>query len=224
MSAAFARLVGVDPGSLVGTTHPFPWCSADGAHACGDRIKLLAGRQARELGIESLSWRLSPHCGECLRKRCGREAVDRAFEGELRDAMCFAVCDEATMRKIREAFSADAATPRRELEAALRRIALEVERLGISVVLPVRPQAADCAELRLLSPREFEVLRPLMEGRRVASIARMLSISPHTVRGHLQSIYGKLGVRSQEELIERLRRELPTPRLPELPEAGELDD
>ena len=127
------------------------------------------------------------------------------------------------MQKIREGFSSEAAAPRRDLEAALRRIALEVERLGISVVLPVRAQAADAAALRLLSPRELEVLRPLMEGRRVASIARMLSISPHTVRGHLQSIYGKLGVRSQEELIQKLRRELSAPHLPEMPQAGELD-
>ena len=220
---AFAKLVGVDTGSLVGTTHPFPWCKADAAHVCRDRIELLAGTEARKLGIESLSWRLSRHCGECLRDRYGAESVERAFENELRDAMCFAVCDEATMQKIREGFSSDAATPRRDLEAALRRIALEVERLGISVVLPVRPQAADAAALRLLSPRELEVLRPLMEGRRVASIARMLSISPHTVRGHLQSIYGKLGVRSQEELIQKLRRELSAPHLPEMPQAGELE-
>jgi DNA-binding CsgD family transcriptional regulator len=95
----------------------------------------------------------------------------------------------------------------------LRRIALEVERLGFSLALPAQPQASDYEDLRLLSPREFEVLQPLMEGRRVAGIARLLSISPHTVRGHLQSIYGKLGVRSQEELIEKLRSELGDPRL-----------
>ena len=134
--------------------------------------------------------------------------------------MCFAVCDAAMTEKIREALSPDVATPRRELEAALRRIALEVERLGLSVMLPVRPQGAAYEDLRLLSPRELEVLHPFMEGRRVASIARLLSISPHTVRNHLQSIYGKLGVRSQSELIEKLRQDLPAPNLPEMSQQG----
>jgi DNA-binding CsgD family transcriptional regulator len=217
-SAAFGELVGVDPSSLIGSKHPFPWCNPDGSHQCRDRIQLLAGCKARELGIESLSWRLSRHCGDCLRAALGPEKTERAFRNELRDAMCFAVCDAAMMGKIREVLSPDVATPRRELEAALRRIALEVERLGLSVMLPVRPHGATYEDLRLLSPRELEVLHPFMEGRRVASIARMLSISPHTVRNHLQSIFGKLGVRSQEELIEKLRKKILTPRLPEMPE------
>jgi DNA-binding CsgD family transcriptional regulator len=217
-SAAFAKLVGVDPGSLIGSIHPFPWCEPNGSHQCRGRIRLLAGREARELGIESLSWSLSRQCGKCLRDRLGPETTERAFQNELRDAMCFAVCDAAMMEKIRAVLSPDVATPRRELEAALQRIALEVERLGLSVTLPVRPQGAAYEDLRLLSARELEVLRPFMEGRRVASIARLLSISPHTVRNHLNSIYGKLGVRSQTELIEKLRQETPAPQLPEMPQ------
>ncbi len=128
--------------------------------------------------------------------------------------MCFAVCDDAMMEKIRAMLPPDAATPRRALETALRRIALEVERLGLSVTLPVRPQGAAYEDLRLLTPRELEVLHPFMEGRRVTSIARLLSISPHTVRNHLQSIYRKLEVGSQAELIEKLRREIPEPQPP----------
>jgi DNA-binding NarL/FixJ family response regulator len=134
--------------------------------------------------------------------------------------MCFAVCDEAMMERIRAMLSPDVATPRRELEAALRRIALEVERLGLSVMLPARPQGKAYEELRGLTPREWEVLHPFMEGRRVPSIARMLSISPHTVRNHLQSIYGKLGVGSQEELIEKLWQDFPAPKPPEMPQQG----
>lgn len=223
VSGAFAKLVGVDPGSLIGSTHPFPWCNPNGSHQCRDRIQLLAGREARELGIESLSWSLSRHCGGCLRERLGSETMERAFQQELRDAMCFAVCDGAMMEKIREVLSPGVVTPRRELEASLRRIALEVERLGLSVTLPVRAEGGTYEDLRLLSPRELEVLHPFMEGRRVASIARLLNISPHTVRNHLQSIYGKLGVRSQSELIEKLRREPPAPELPEMPQRGGRD-
>ena len=42
-------------------------------------------------------------------------------------------------------------------------------------------------------------------------------------RRHLQSIYGKLGVRSQEELIEKLRSELGNPRLSEEGSPRQLD-
>jgi DNA-binding NarL/FixJ family response regulator len=58
-------------------------------------------------------------------------------------------------------------------------------------------------QLRTLSSREWEVLRPLLKGRRVQPIAQTLCISPHTVRGHLQSIFQKVDVHSQAELIEK---------------------
>jgi DNA-binding NarL/FixJ family response regulator len=56
-----------------------------------------------------------------------------------------------------------------------------------------------------VSPREWEVLERLRTGLRVSTIARELEISPNTVRNHLKSIYRKLGVRSQTELLEQLR-------------------
>jgi two-component system response regulator FixJ len=57
----------------------------------------------------------------------------------------------------------------------------------------------------LLSPREEEVLRHLIEGYRVNTIARKLVISQHTVRNHLKKIFAKLDVRSQTELLETLK-------------------
>jgi len=60
-------------------------------------------------------------------------------------------------------------------------------------------------ELKSLSPREREVLIHLVSGDRVATIARELFISENTVRNHLKSIFGKLEVRSQVELLERFR-------------------
>ncbi len=56
-----------------------------------------------------------------------------------------------------------------------------------------------------LSKREREVLSELRNGGRVPTIARSLSISPTTVRNHLQRIFWKLGVHSQSELVEHVR-------------------
>ena len=66
---------------------------------------------------------------------------------------------------------------------------------------------ADALEdLSSLSVREGEVLRNLLAGQRVPTIARSLYLSPHTVRNHLKSIFRKIGVRSQTELLEHFAR------------------
>lgn len=59
--------------------------------------------------------------------------------------------------------------------------------------------------LESLSKREREVLERLVSGSRVSSIASELFISPNTVRNHLKSIYRKLDVSSQSELIDWVR-------------------
>ena len=56
----------------------------------------------------------------------------------------------------------------------------------------------------VLTAREDEVVRLLLSNGRVRSIAEHLAISPHTVRNHLRSVFRKLGVHSQVELIRTL--------------------
>lgn len=53
-----------------------------------------------------------------------------------------------------------------------------------------------------LSPRESEIVEALVLHRRTARVAKALFISPHTVRNHLKSIFTKLGVHSQDELLD----------------------
>lgn len=53
-----------------------------------------------------------------------------------------------------------------------------------------------------LSSREFQLLELLIKGYRVAKVSEVLHISAHTARNHLKSIFNKLGVHSQQELIE----------------------
>ena len=48
-----------------------------------------------------------------------------------------------------------------------------------------------------LTPREIEVLRQLATGLSNKQIAECLVLSPHTVNGHIHSIFGKLAVNSR---------------------------
>lgn len=99
----------------------------------------------------------------------------------------------------------------RVLEHVLHKVALNLEEAGIPVgrhERQIRQEALP--DLRNLSDREWSVLRGLLANQRTASIARALCISPHTVRNHLKSIFRKMGVSSQSELIERLLGLQPT--------------
>jgi DNA-binding CsgD family transcriptional regulator len=54
-----------------------------------------------------------------------------------------------------------------------------------------------------------DVLRLLLTSLRPAQIARELGISLNTVRNHLKSIYGKVDVHSQAELIDLVKGRSP---------------
>ena len=60
-------------------------------------------------------------------------------------------------------------------------------------------------DLSALSAREVEIVSRLLGGNGPSAIAGECSISVHTVRSHLKSIYRKLGVHSQLELAARFR-------------------
>jgi DNA-binding NarL/FixJ family response regulator len=63
----------------------------------------------------------------------------------------------------------------------------------------------------LLTPRELEVLAALAEGMTNKAIARRLTISLHTVKFHVESLFRKLGARTRTEAVakasERRRHE-----------------
>lgn len=64
---------------------------------------------------------------------------------------------------------------------------------------------------RVLSPREREVVAGLERGHRVGAIAERLGLSHHTVRNHLKSVFHKLRVSSQVELLAKLRGDTDPP-------------
>ncbi|MCW2524968.1 MAG: Response regulator containing a CheY-like receiver domain and an DNA-binding domain [Frankiales bacterium] len=86
-----------------------------------------------------------------------------------------------------------------------------ITRLGRGIRGAMTSQAVASAPLRpdvdlgRLSSRELEVVSRLVTGSRVASIAESLFLSEGTIRNHLSSVFGKLEVRTQRDLIELLR-------------------
>jgi len=56
-------------------------------------------------------------------------------------------------------------------------------------------------ERGLLSPRELEVLDLIARGFSFAEIARLQSLSVHTVQSHVKNLYGKLSVHSKNEAV-----------------------
>jgi DNA-binding CsgD family transcriptional regulator len=63
-----------------------------------------------------------------------------------------------------------------------------------------------------LTDRQQEILTRLLDGDRVTTISRRMHLSASTIRNHLATLYRKVGVHSQAELIERLheRRDIPS--------------
>jgi len=92
------------------------------------------------------------------------------------------------------------------VRARLDRIALELQAIGLAQDQPsTAPSSLSHPDLGELSAREREVLGLLLGGERVATIAPQLFISPHTVRNHLKSLFRKVGVGNQAELISKVR-------------------
>jgi DNA-binding CsgD family transcriptional regulator len=89
-------------------------------------------------------------------------------------------------------------------QGQLRSLAPHVSRaLEIRDRLEATNVRADAAELGI-SPREAELAALLAGGLGLRRIAQRLRISVHTARTHLKAIYGKTGIGSQAELVQRI--------------------
>jgi DNA-binding NarL/FixJ family response regulator len=94
-----------------------------------------------------------------------------------------------------------------QLEAHMLRIADELHAAGMLPRLGQLPDLSGNPRLGLLTSREWAVLTRLLDGQRAADIAKDLFVSQSTVRNHLSSIYAKLRVKGQVDLIRILRPE-----------------
>jgi DNA-binding CsgD family transcriptional regulator len=98
-----------------------------------------------------------------------------------------------------------------QLESHMLRIADELHAAGLIPRLQQLPALSDEPRLGKLTSREWAVLTRLLDGQRVSAIAADLYVSQSTVRNHLSSIYAKLGVHRQVDLIRLMRRETSGP-------------
>lgn len=58
-----------------------------------------------------------------------------------------------------------------------------------------------------LSNREKEILKEIVDGKKIEYIADLLHISPFTVKTHIKKIYQKLQVHSRSSLVSKIMRE-----------------
>jgi DNA-binding CsgD family transcriptional regulator len=65
----------------------------------------------------------------------------------------------------------------------------------------------DVPGLGKLTTRELEIMSRLLEGDRAPTIASRLFLTQSTVRNHLAAVFAKLGVNSQQQLLDLFRRD-----------------
>jgi DNA-binding CsgD family transcriptional regulator len=128
------------------------------------------------------------------------DRIDREIE-RLVTASEFVVREDAERDDVRRAAARVV-----ELERRLLHIARELEAAGTVAIVAPSGEPARLPGLDQLSARQWEVLTRLLRGERVPTISRRMFLSASTVRNHLASIYRKVGVNSQAELLELMRQ------------------
>lgn len=68
---------------------------------------------------------------------------------------------------------------------------------------PRRTPTPDEDALEALTPREREVLRLVAEGLHNREIGERLGVTEHTVKFHLAAVFGKLGVSTRAEAVQK---------------------
>jgi DNA-binding CsgD family transcriptional regulator len=87
---------------------------------------------------------------------------------------------------------------------------VEADRLGAGgIAVTIRQAGVDevldlLARAYVLSVRESELVRLVVDGLDTKELAKRLSISTYTVQDHLKSVFAKTGVRSRRELVSGL--------------------
>lgn len=169
---------------LLGLVHP---------SAAGEFLEAAARAAADHLAVTVLT-----------RMRVGGDWADR-------QCLLTRMCEHQPPRLgviISENKAAGLGGPQTNLDEQFRNSALEAQ--GVNV-LQALPALARCPHGSELSARQCEIVARLVDGQTVQDIARLMFLSPSTVRNHLAATYRKFGVHSQAELLAALLRASTTP-------------
>jgi PAS domain S-box-containing protein len=201
-NAAFRRLLGIEPASIRGRRPPFPYWASESADELEKHLRAELNGELNKPGHAPLRAVFRRKDGERVPVSLTCDMIrDRAGSVKLHVALIRAdhsqQCDFLSQ--------ADPLVARvRFLENLVQRIGRHAAEAGVGIPLVTECPEADADTLDEISPRQWEILEQVLEGQRVATIGQRLRISPHTVRAHLKSIFRKIGVSSQAELIDKL--------------------
>jgi DNA-binding NarL/FixJ family response regulator len=202
-------------------------CSPRQAGPPGSGETLVAKALAQPLLVVRSSAAASDETAQVLARwgfdRVRASGPDRALAVALKDSPALAVVDLQAPGRGGPGVAEDL---RRELALPLVVLTSDLRPPAIARLVALRPAstlATPVSDLQLwaavisalvtlpwisladaLTPRQLEVSRWLTAGHRLPAIARRLGVSDHTVRNHVKSIFRKLGVGSQVELLARV--------------------
>ena len=89
--------------------------------------------------------------------------------------------------------------------ARFTQLLLEGVTSELSIDLATAHAEAELPGVTQLTTRQLEIVRGFLSGDRIPAIADRLFVSQSTIRSHLALIYLKLGVHSQQQLVDRFR-------------------
>jgi DNA-binding CsgD family transcriptional regulator len=200
---AFAKLLGGESDTLSAQCLPFLDWSPESADALEAHLEAELSGELKPPGHPPLSAAFRGANGERIPVSITCDTI-RDANGEVRWHVCL-IHDERRPPQAAAPQDDGLETRVQKLETLLRRIAPQVaEGDAETGLLGNSSRVTHPESLELLSHREQQVLKQVLDGQRASIIAQRLRISPHTVRAHLKSIFRKLGVRSQAELLDKL--------------------
>lgn len=183
------------------------WNDFDGAAAC---LRPLVGRTAsagRGRTLASLRLQLAiAESGRGNHRSARQEAIEALRLGHRLGLVRSLLDVSASVPSMLDALLADAALDpvlafyaQRLLDAATATRRARTA-FGVATSAAVEGSAVD-----LLNGREREVLELVAQAMPNKKIARVLGVTPHTVKWHLRKIYSKLGVAERDEAVARMR-------------------
>lgn len=199
-NSAFEQMVGLDFPHFAGAQSPFPFTPPEAADHINRQVRAWVSGRLHDLGVVCAisSFRHSEGRTFPVLVRCWPlRRVDNAVIAWV--ASVVDLTDRGPELLEQETRMAGRI---KQLEESIQRASAALAESGVSGLADaLEPnKGLDISEL---SRRERQVFAEAIQGRRVNEIAKTLFISAHTVRSHLKSIFRKLGVESQMELVYR---------------------